>query len=149
MKKYFTIEELSRSEIAEERGLDNTPSPEAVENLRKLIDNLLQPLREEYGRPIKVNSGYRSKEVNVLADGAKNSDHLYGYAADITGGSVEANKKIWSIFTSKKLNYKQIIWEKGGTWIHVSYQEGNNKMEVLSSKGKKYIKINPASIYCK
>lgn len=85
--KYFTIKELSHSDTAVARGIDNTPTGEAVHNLTELVENVLDPLREKYGKPIRVSSGYRSAVLNRSVNGATSSQHRLGQAADITVGS--------------------------------------------------------------
>lgn len=129
--KYFTIEELCKSEAAKARGIDNTPSNQAVENLWQLVENVLDPLREAIGKPIKVNSGYRSEKLNKAVGGAKNSDHLKGCAADITIGAPKENKLLFTTIRNLGLPYRQLIWEKGGKWVHVSFIEGENKRQII------------------
>ena len=82
--KYFTIEEMTKSSTAKAKDIDNTPSQEILVKLQKLIEAILDPLREWYGKPIKVNSGYRCEALNkAVGSKANNSQHLYGEAADI------------------------------------------------------------------
>ena len=83
MGKYFTINELTKSSTAQRLHINNNPTQEVKDNLNKLIDNVLDPLRELYGKPIIVNSGYRSFKLNKVVGGAKNSQHLVGQASDI------------------------------------------------------------------
>lgn len=116
--KYFTIKELSYSDTAERMNIVNEPDKDAVENMRRLVDVVLDPARELLGKPIKVNSGYRCKELNEIVGGAKYSYHLSGCAADITAGSISANRCLYVIL--RKLPHKELIWEKGGTWIHIA-----------------------------
>lgn len=104
--KYFTIKELTSTNT----GLGNTPSPLVVSNLEKLVDNILDPLREKYNKPIKINSGYRSPEVNSKVKGAKNSDHMTGRAADITGGNKTENKIIFDLIKNN-FKFDQLINE--------------------------------------
>lgn len=87
MGKYFTVEELCVSAVARSRGIDNTPPPQAVAALHDLIGHLLDPLREAWGGPVVVNSGYRSPALNAAVGGAPRSRHMYGEAADITVGA--------------------------------------------------------------
>lgn len=94
--KYFTIEEMTKSSTAKANGIDNTPSEEGVLKLQKLIEAVLDPLREWYGKPIKVNSGYRCEALNKAIGGAKSSQHMLGEAADITVGSKEENEKLFN-----------------------------------------------------
>lgn len=130
--EFFTLEELYYSKIAEARGLNNKPptSERAIveANLKALVEHILDPARRLLGNPIKVNSGYRSKEVNRAVGGSKTSQHMKGEAADITRGD---NKRLFEII--KKLGgFDQLIWEQGGRWIHVSYKRaGGNREQVL------------------
>jgi uncharacterized protein YcbK (DUF882 family) len=103
--KHFTIKELTKTNT----GLDNTPSKEITDNLTYLVDNLLDKVREEYGNPITVNSGYRSPEVNKAVGGAKTSQHLTGCAADITTGSKSGNERLFNII--KQYEFDQLINE--------------------------------------
>ena len=123
MGKYFTITELCASETAKSRGIDNTPSEEETQNLNKLIDNVLDPLREWYGSPIYVNSGYRSKELNKAVGGVSNSFHLTGCAADIDVGDHDDNSPLFN-YIRDNLPFTELGWEGNGQWIHVAYVEG-------------------------
>ena len=89
--KYFTIEELTRSTTARQRGIDNTPSQQVIDNLTALVNNVLDPLRQAWGKPIHVNSGYRCPALNKAVGGVPHSQHMLGEAADITAGSRDAN----------------------------------------------------------
>ena len=81
--KYFTITELTKSLTAIRRNIDNTPSGEIKKSLTALVDNILDPLREAYGKPIIVTSGYRCDKLNRAVKGAASSQHVKGEAADI------------------------------------------------------------------
>jgi hypothetical protein len=128
--KYFTLKELTRSATATAKGIDNTPTPEVEKNLTLLVENVLDPLREIYGKPITVNSGYRCPELNKAVGGSKTSDHVKGFAADITGGSKEENERIFNII-KHNFHFKQLIDEKGFSWVHVSYDPSNLKNQIL------------------
>jgi hypothetical protein len=128
--KYFTLKELTRSATAEAKGIDNTPTPEVEKNLKLLVDNVLDKLREIYGKPITVNSGYRCPELNKAVGGSKTSDHVKGFAADITGGSKEENERIFNII-KHNFHFKQLIDEKSFSWVHVSYDPSNLKNQIL------------------
>lgn len=128
--KYFTLKELTRSATAEAKGIDNTPTPEVEKNLTLLVENVLDPLREIYGKPITVNSGYRCPELNKAVGGSKTSDHVKGFSADITGGSKEENERIFNII-KHNFHFKQLIDEKGFSWVHVSYDPSNLKNQIL------------------
>ena len=128
--KYFTIQELSHSDTAVARGIDNCPTAEAIHNLTKLVENVLDPLREKYGKPIRVSSGYRSAILNRSVNGATSSQHRLGEAADITVGSKEENRKLFEIIRLK-LPFDQLIDERDFSWVHVSFREGRNRKQVL------------------
>lgn len=125
--KYFTINELCKSSTASAKGIDNTPNPEVIDNLTALVDNILDPLRERYGKPITVNSGYRCPELNKAVGGSKTSQHMKGLAADITVGSPKQNKIIFDLIQELKLPFDQLIDEKKLSWVHVSYSEKPRK----------------------
>lgn len=135
--KYFTIGELVSSTTADRRGINNRCSKEQADNLIRLVDNVLDPLREAYGKPIRVTSGYRSEELNKAVGGSPTSDHRSGRAADIVGtpATRDENEKLFYLIQSLALPYKQLIWEKGDAtgpdWVHVSYQDGENRKQIL------------------
>lgn len=132
MGKYFDIKELCHSDTANARGIDNTPTEEVKENLQALIENVLDPVREWYGKPIYVNSGYRCPELNKAVGGVNNSQHVNGQAADIDVFDEKENRKIFDYIVNY-LNFDQCLWENNGAWIHVSYKrEGGNRKQVLS-----------------
>lgn len=128
--KYFTIAELCQSETATAKGIDNTPTKDIEDKLQKLVDNVLDPLREWYGRQIIINSGYRCEALNKAVGGASSSQHKYGEAADITAGSKEENKKLFE-YIKDNLPFDQLIDESNFTWVHVSYKENRLRKQVL------------------
>ncbi len=119
--KYFTIEELCRSDTAQRLGLANRPTAQAIEKMTALVDNVLDPLRQAWGGPITVSSGYRCAALNKAVGGVANSQHLLGEAADITVGSRTQNRKLFQLIRDLKLPFDQLIDEKGMQWVHVSY----------------------------
>lgn len=126
-KSYFTIEELSKTS----QPYDNTPTAEARGNLQQLIDNVLDPLREAYGQPIYVSSGYRSPQVNAAVGGVLNSQHMKGQAADIyTKDGKGGNKRLFDLIIDMG-NFDQVIDEKNYQWVHVSYNKSGNRGQVL------------------
>lgn len=129
--KYFTIDELTRSQTARERGIDNSPTPGIKQNLERLVANVLDPLREAWGRPIVVTSGYRCPALNAAVGGAKGSHHMCGMAADITTGNVVDNRRLFQLILDLGLPFTQLIDEKGFSWLHVSYDPANLKRQVL------------------
>ncbi len=116
--KYFTLSELINSETAIKERINNIPSPLYLNNMKKLIENVLDPAREALGQPIRVNSGYRSPALNKRVGGAKHSYHLSGRAADITTGNLANNKRLFDILW--QIPHTELIWENGGSWIHVA-----------------------------
>lgn len=129
--KYFTIEELCHSDTAVARKIDNSPTRVVVENLEALVLNVLDPLREAYGKPIRVNSGYRSARLNLVIGGAKNSQHMTGEAVDITAGTKEDNKWLFD-YIFRHLPYDQLIDESNYSWVHVSFKNNDtNRQQVL------------------
>jgi zinc D-Ala-D-Ala carboxypeptidase len=133
----FTKEELTKSETALRRGLDNTPTVEVVENLQTLAEKVLQPIRDHFARGVKVNSGYRAPEVNAAVGGSKTSDHCKGMAADIEiPGLPNAELAEW---IEANLEYTQVILEfytqgiPDSGWVHVSYDPANLKKQSLTA----------------
>ena len=142
--KYFTFDELIHSDTADRLGIDNTPTSEAVSNLNDLVTNVLDNLRDSWGRPIIVTSGYRCKELNAAVGGTHNSQHLKGQAADIVSDDFEAFRRFvrrWCKdnnvpsdgFTLGGNEFDQCIFEhsSGREWIHISYVEGRNRRQML------------------
>ena len=125
--KHFTIKELTRSATAQQLGIDNTPPASAVTALEALVDHVLDPLREAWGGPIMVNSGYRCPELNSIVGGTPTSQHQRGEAADITVGSPDENRRLLALIKRLDLPVDQCIDEKGCRWIHVSHRVGRNR----------------------
>ena len=125
--RYFTIQELIRSATARRLGINNTPPPSAIEALNRLVDNVLDPLREAWGGPIRVNSGFRCPALNKAVGGTPTSQHQYGEAADITVGSRSGNRRLLALIKRLDLPVDQCIDEKGCRWIHVSHRSGRNR----------------------
>ena len=123
----FSLEELIASSTAKLKKIDNSPSPEVIKNLKKLCEEVLQPIRNKYGRAITVTSGYRSPKLNAAIGGVKNSQHVTGQAADIkctaTSKAVLFNI-IKDMIKNGEIKVGQLIWEYGTknepNWIHVS-----------------------------
>jgi zinc D-Ala-D-Ala carboxypeptidase len=138
LSKNFTIDELCKSQLAIDCGIENKPdSDEVVENLKLLCEKVLQPVRDHYGKPVRINSGYRSEQVNMLARGSKTSDHILGCAADIEiNGVPNAELAQW---IADNLDYTQVILEfytpgiPDSGWVHVSYNPANLKKQNLTA----------------
>ena len=129
--KYFSISEMLKSDTAIKQRLWNGAPNEAEENLRALVDEVLDPLREAYGRPIRVNSGYRCPKLNTLVGGTPNSQHMRGEAADIqpvVGNEADLPELARILIENGKFD-QLIIYP---TFIHVSYRKlGWNRKQVL------------------
>lgn len=119
--KHFTLDELTRSATARRLGIDNTPTRQAAANLKQLVANILDPLREAYGAPIYVNSGYRCPALNRAVGGSASSQHLTGEAADITAGNSRENRHLYELIRQLRLPVDQAINEHDFAWLHVSY----------------------------
>ena len=133
--KFFSIKELTRSTTAQQKGIKNVPSKEQEQNLIALIENVLDPLREAYGKPIVVTSGFRCKELNKAVGGSPSSQHLLGLAADIRTieDTKTENKKLFYLAQKLKLPFDQLIDEHNLDWIHISYSN-RNRRQVLTIK---------------
>ena len=132
MSKYFTIAELCKSETADRLGIDNRLPKALLPNLQALIDNVLDPLREWYGKPIYVNSGYRCAELNKAVGGVPDSFHVQGMAADIDVHDAKENRKLFE-HISKNLPFTESGWEGGGAWIHVAYDKDRLDREIFQA----------------
>jgi len=131
MSKDFTLEELVNSSTATNLKIDNTPTTEAVANLTLLADNTLQPVRDLWGAPVFVSSGYRCPQLNKIVGGASNSQHMTGEAADISVGNRETNKKMFDMIAKSNIPYDQLIDESNYQWIHISYSKTKNRKQIL------------------
>lgn len=132
--KYFTIEELTKSDTATRRGINNTPTEEIKKNLTTLVDRVLDPLRTAWGAPIVVNSGYRCPALNEAVGGSKTSDHMTGRAADIEAvdRTRASNARLFALVQSLGLSFDQLIDESNMSWVHVSYRsETENRKQIL------------------
>jgi hypothetical protein len=145
LSKHLSLAEVIRSSSAKRLGISNMPTAEHIKNLKILAENIFEPIRENFGSPIIISSGYRSKELNKKTKGAsKTSDHIEGRAIDIDNdGTSITNKEIFD-FIKDNLSFKQLINEFDYSWVHVSYDPKNLKKEVL-----KATKVNGVTKYTK
>jgi hypothetical protein len=147
ISKHLSLAEVSRSETAKRKGINNTPSGEHLENFKKLAENIFEPIREHFGVPIHISSGYRSKELNAAVGGSSSSQHCQGEAIDIDMQDTSiTNAEIFN-FIKDNLNFDQMIWEFGNDsnpdWVHVSYEStGKQRKQIL-----KAIKANGKTSY--
>ena len=139
----LTLAEVSKSNTAIKLGIDNEPKGEHLNNMIHTANAIFQPMREHFGKPIFVSSGYRSAELNKAIGGASNSQHCKGEALDIDNDAVEypTNKDIFD-YIKNHLDFDQLIWEFDGAWVHVSYNKDKNRKQVLRA-----LKVNGKTIY--
>ena len=126
ISKNISYKEATHSNTAKARKIDNTPDADTIVRMKLVAEKCFQPLREWYGKPIKINSFYRSEKLNIAIGGAKKSQHIKGEAIDLTAGSVEENRKLYD-WICDNLEFDQAIWEYGGRWIHISYKMNDNR----------------------
>jgi len=151
LSKNLTLAEVTKSTTAKRLGIDNTPDEWTTENLRQIAINIFQPLREAFGCPIYVSSGYRSAELNTAIGGSSRSQHVEGRAldldADVYGGCTNAQIFNW---IKENVEFDQLIWEFGDDdnpdWVHVSYvYDGINRKRCLKAcrddNGKTYYEV--------
>ena len=138
LSKHLSLAEVTRSETAKRNGVSNMPTPEHLENFKLLAEKVFEPIREHFGVPIHISSGYRSKELNKAIGGSSSSQHLLGQAIDIDmdgSSSGVTNKQVFD-FIIKNLDFDQLIFEFGTKdapdWVHVSYKStGKQRKQVL------------------
>ena len=135
LSKNFTLEEMVFSVTANNQGINNTPNAEVKAALKRLAVEVLQPIREAWGQPVVVTSGYRCPKLNSAVGGVKNSQHLSGQAADIRATNPQDNGKLFQcikkLIDSGKIKVGQCIWEYGTRacpkWVHVSLPRAGKK----------------------
>lgn len=137
----FTLEEMFRSETAERRRIDNRPSADIEANLTYLVKNVLQPLRDHFGVPIRVTSGYRSPALNRAIGGSPSSWHSHGCAADIQIPSGRVPLKEVFEYIYRNLPYTELIAEgidRNGSvsWVHVALVKGREAKNNLDPAGR-------------
>ncbi len=125
LSKNFTLKEL----CATSTGVKNVPTQDVIDHLTHLVENVLQPIRDLYGKPITVNSGYRCEALNKCVGGARTSQHMTGQAVDITTGTKEGNRKLFAILEG--MEFDQLIDERDMSWIHVSFKSSPNRNQKL------------------
>jgi hypothetical protein len=132
LTEHFTLEEMTRSELATRKGIENAPDDVTVENLRLLCVNVLEPLRVKLGKSIHVNSGYRSVRVNQLVGGSGNSQHCKGEAADIVVEGMTA-QELFDFIVSNDFPFDQIIQEFNA-WVHISWRNPCRSQQLLARR---------------
>lgn len=136
----FSLHELTKSETALRHNLPNDPDEKAIANLKVLCEQVLQPVRDHYGKGVKVNSGFRHPDVNAAVGGSKTSDHCQGQAADIEIPGVPNHEL--AEYIAKNYKFTQVILEfytpgiPDSGWVHVSYDPANLKGQTLTATKK-------------
>jgi|TARA_X000001388_G_C2172287_1_gene100312 hypothetical protein len=141
----FSLLELTKSQTAERFGIDNNPDKEHIDNLQKLCDEILQPIRDYFKKPVVISSGYRSPELSQKIGSSSRSQHCRGEAADLEIPGV-SNKEL-ADFINENLNFDQVILEFhdpdeiNSGWVHVSYVGDKNRSEYLLAERDDYGKV--------
>ena len=138
LSEHFNLREFTRSETAMRRGIDNTPGPVHAKNLQKVCEKILEPVRNHFGRPVRINSGYRGPALNSAVGGSSKSQHCNGEAVDFEiDGLPNPELAKW---VADNCEFDQIILEfynpKEGPnsgWVHASYCEGNNRKQIMTA----------------
>ena len=134
LSKNFVLSEITHSNTAKRLGIDNDPTKKHLQNMQRLVDLLLQPLRDALG-PIRISSGYRNPSLNRAIGGSPKSQHCKGEALDLQfwrGGEM-CNKEIYEWILQSDLEFDQMINEFDFAWIHISLKEKNNRNQVLEA----------------
>jgi len=151
LSKNLTLRECTKSTTASRLGINNTPDDWTTENLRAIAECVFQPLRDAFGCPIYVSSGYRSDELNRAIGGSPRSQHVQGRALDLDADVFGrcTNSQIFN-WIRENLEFDQMVWEFGDSdnpdWVHVSYvRDGVNRGRCLKAlrddEGKVYYEV--------
>ena len=141
LSKNFTLDEFVKSQSAIRKGIDNTPTPEVIAALTLVCEYILEPVRKNFKKPVKVSSGYRSPKLNAAIGGAKNSQHVLGQAVDFEVPGV-SNYEV-AKWVSENCLFDQVILEfythgdPNSGWVHASYNRSGNRFEKLTATSTK------------
>jgi len=139
---HFSLSELTKSQTAERKGIDNKPTLEHIENLTELCTQILEPTRRNFGKPMVITSGYRSEELCVAIGSKTTSQHAKGQAADFE--MIGLDNKSLAKYIKNNLVFDQLILEfytpndPSSGWVHCSYNKDENRKEALLYDGKEY-----------
>lgn len=148
LSNHLDLSEVTRSESAKRNQISNMPTPEHIENFKLLAEKIFEPIREHFGVPIHISSGYRSEELNAKIGGSSSSQHCKGQAIDIDmdGSTNGVTNKMVFDYIKDNLPYDQVIAEfpENGNiaWVHVSYDLEKQRNQILVAK-----KINSKTVY--
>jgi uncharacterized protein YcbK (DUF882 family) len=132
ISEHISYDEATLSPTAIRNGISNQPNEQELANMKLVAENCFEPLRKMWGKPIKVNSFFRSQSLNQLVGGSPLSQHVKGQAIDITTGTKTENKKLFEL--AKTLDFDQLINEYQFSWIHISYKTSGNRKQILVVK---------------
>jgi len=137
ISKHISYSEGTYSDTAKAKGIDNTPNEVQLAAMKLVAEKCFEPLREWYGKPIRINSFYRSPALNKAVKGSKTSDHVKGMAIDLDAGSNSENLKLFN-WLKDNVEYKQLIHEygdkSGPEWVHISYDPKDLRTQLLYIK---------------
>jgi len=139
---HFSLSELTKSQTAERKGIDNKPTLEHIENLTELCTQILEPTRRNFGKPMIITSGYRSEDLCVAIGSKTTSQHAKGQAADFE--MIGLDNKSLAKYIKDNLVFDQLILEfytpndPSSGWVHCSYNKDENRKEALLYDGKEY-----------
>lgn len=137
LSEHFTLDEFTRSDLAIRHGIDNTPSPEVINNLKKTAA-LLEEVRFLFNKPIVISSGYRCAVVNTLVNGAANSAHVLGLAVDFTIPRYGDPYKVCKAISQSDMDFDQLILEYD-SWVHIGLAAKNRKQLLTKRTNTKYL----------
>jgi len=139
LSNYLSLAEVTRSDTAKRKGISNEPTAEHLENMKTIAVEVFDKVREYFGVPIFVSSGYRSASLNKAIGGSSTSDHNLGRALDLDQdghGNGVTNADVFK-FIKDNLEFDQLIWEfgtdKNPDWVHVGYRKGANRKQILKA----------------
>jgi hypothetical protein len=138
VSKHITLDEATNSNTAIRNGINNNPDSVTFERMKLVANKCFEPLREWYGKPIKINSFYRSQLLNTKVGGSATSQHCKGEAIDISAGNKVENRIMYDWLVTNLPEWDQILWEYGNDigpdWIHISYKQKGNRKQVIRIK---------------
>jgi hypothetical protein len=134
ISKNITLQEATESATALRMGIKNVPNELELDAMKYVAENLFEPIREWYDKPIKINSFFRCVALNKAVKGSLTSGHVLGNSIDISGGNKIENKKIFDFIKTSGLEYDQLINEYDYTWLHISLKKTGNRKQILVIK---------------
>ena len=150
LSEHLTLSEVTKSDTAKRLGIDNNPTPEHLTNLKLLAENIFEPIRKHFGKPIFLSSGYRSKALNSAVPGSSStSQHCSGEALDLDqdGKQTGVTNKMVFDYIKNNLNFDQLIWEfgtdKNPDWVHVSWESTGKQRKMIL----KATRVNGKTVY--